>query len=175
MLSKGNLTTHSSLAVRLRRAEKNILASVVRYAAEQKASAVDRAAMSSQLPPEPCADQIRVLDVPISTGEEEFVRVDGVRVYGSMEERVALETDFRNSVLRGDYRAVSSAGTEADNLSAASHVEQTDESHLGCFEQMKIDESAKTSEEAKSSPDDDNGPTSCEPDSNVVSTSPDII
>jgi hypothetical protein len=149
LLSKRNLNAHSSIAVRLRRAEKNILMSVAQYAANQKSTAAERAATATQ---DRCDSRVRVQNVPAATGEEEFVRVDGVRVYGSMEERAALETEFRNSVLRGDYRNFSKTSTgELGNEGVNQQVSSVSETEVESsqLESMKIEE---TSLEAEGGP-----------------------
>jgi len=62
---------------------------------------------------EPGEGDVRVMHVPKATGEEEFVRIDNVRVYGSMEERIAVEKEFRNCVLRGDYLKTTASQVES--------------------------------------------------------------
>lgn len=147
MLSKENLSVHARLALRLRRAEKVILCNVMRYAGHKKQSCVESCACGAA---HECGDdeQVRVVDVPPATGEEEFVRVEGVRVYGSMEERVALETEFRNSVLRGDYRTK----TDKESESESGVVVSQSQSEIGSFRDMNIGDPKDTNTEGNSAP-----------------------
>lgn len=143
LLVQGYLSAHAALVVRLRRAEKNILKIVAQYAAQQKASAAERASAAAAHD-DGCDDRVRVHNVPTATGEEEFVRVDGVRVYGSVEERASLETEFRNSVLRGDYLTFSKTSAEqADGQPAVASEPESESLPLGS---MKIVEAGEVAD-----------------------------
>lgn len=127
---KGDLGCHESLVVRLRRAEKKILHTVVSYSAAQKASA---AARCEELAAELQNDEaeiaagsrpFHITSVPTATGEQEFVRInDGTQVYGSAAERAASDAEFFESVRRGDYHQTSSCKpADGQDLSLESKV-----------------------------------------------------
>jgi len=112
MLAKGDLDSHASLAVRLRRAEKRILENVVSYSALQKATAAERWQQSltevrNDGDDTDIASGSRPFHVGSSStvaGEQEFVRVDdGTQVYGTDAERAERDAEFFESVRRGDY------------------------------------------------------------------------
>lgn len=97
--------------MRLRRAEKKILHSVVSYSALQKASAAERCEQavadlqSDDTDVASSSQPFHISSVPIVTGEQEFVRInDGVQVYGTEAARAASDAEFFESVRRGDYR-----------------------------------------------------------------------
>lgn len=113
LLAKGDLDSHASLAVRLRRAEKRILENVVSYSASQKASAADRWQQSSAEVRNDynvnvaCGSQsLHVSSHVTAAGHQQFVRVnDGPQVYGTDVERARRDAEFFESVRRGDYHS----------------------------------------------------------------------
>jgi len=140
LLAKGDLDCHALLAVRLRRAEKKILHSVVSYSALQKASAAERCEQAAAELQNDDADvasasqPFHISSVPTVTGEQEFVRInDGVQVYGTEAERAASDAEFFESVRRGDCRASHSQSSDskpADEQSSAASLESNVASDL---------------------------------------------
>lgn len=153
MLARGDMDIHSSLAVKLRRAEKKILHNVVAYSASQKGSAAERCEEFAAQSPGGAAEvwggspSFYISSVPTATGEQEFVRInDGVQVYGTDVERAASDVEFFESVRRGDYRTGCSQNSD---LPVA--VESKIESDLTSLDIRTLSDSSTTPPECLAS------------------------
>jgi len=116
LLCHGEMDSHASLAVRLRRAEKKILHNVTLYSASQKASASQRCQQSESATDDDVKSSFHISSLSTVTGEQEFVRIDsGTPVYGTDEQRAASDAEFFESARRGDYQsAATSHDTQPD-------------------------------------------------------------